>query len=374
MNSAARCNIRPRAVSIETMVFVFGCVLFLAFDQLDVALWKAVSASFGIGAASSFADGFSPTTILYMLIVGGLCVLSMCAAKKPNCLIHLIELLMLSLAFQALFWEFAGQPLHLVSSVLALAVGAFLGYAVKQFQSERKINESHYYELIVRNKELASARMQLVKQDELDRRLLAADLHDQVLNDLKAMMQVLHDGDDRIDRKLARSLEKSILSAMNSTRDVMDSLSPAAVQHLGLEGALEDCLDRGASRAGFDAFFRSNVSHDSLNRLNAVEQSLFYRLAQESVTNICKHACASKVELVMLEENSLLTVRIIDDGRGVDKQKFSDDSRGLRYMRQRADLLGATVSWSPGVNGQGTAVEIKLDLKGGNLNASSNCR
>lgn len=97
--------------------------------------------------------------------------------------------------------------------------------------------------------------------------------------------------------------------------------------------------------------------------LSLIEQSLLYRLVQESITNICKHAEAKTVRATLeKEEETTLVVRITDDGKGIDPTKMRADSRGLRYMRLRAELIGATISWMAGENAKGTTVEIRVNL------------
>jgi signal transduction histidine kinase len=66
-----------------------------------------------------------------------------------------------------------------------------------------------------------------------------------------------------------------------------------------------------------------------------------------------------------------LKLIIADDGKGMDRALLSGESRGMRYMRQRADLIGATISWQSGAGITGTVVEIVLDLTGRDDAASS---
>ena len=123
-------------------------------------------------------------------------------------------------------------------------------------------------------------------------------------------------------------------------------------------------MRRGSERAAFKGRFRSKLDGDELDKLSMVEQSLLYRLVQESITNVCKHAQAKTVRATMDVENEHLVIRVSDDGRGIDPSKLRDDSRGVRYMRQRGDLIGATIAWHQGDQGKGTVVEIRMDLSG----------
>ena len=232
----------------------------------------------------------------------------------------------------------------------------------------RKLSESkkqsQYMELVLRNRELQEARLQMVKQDEVDRRLLAADLHDQVLNDLKILNQKfmtfrVEPSDDN-----ASAIDSLLHQAMNGVRDVMDSLSPAVLEHLGFAPALEDCLRRASERSsGFKVRFKNLSNPEDFSGLSLIEQTLLYRLVQECGTNICKHAQATTVKLSLEIADKDLLIRITDNGRGMPDGMDASASRGLRYMRQRGDLIGATIAWLPGEKSKGTTVEIRMPVK-----------
>jgi signal transduction histidine kinase len=267
-----------------------------------------------------------------------------------------VQLYVVSMIAQWLCFTFFATPGHPLNSALAVILGAAVGYALRRFNQRDQYFSSQYYELTLRNRELQEARLLLVKQDEVERRVLAADLHDQVLNDLKALKQSL-DADPPSSHTL-ELLER----AMSGVREVMDNLCPSALEHLGLPAAIEDCCRRGAQRAGFKLHFKCRINESALDNLTVVEKSLLYRLAQESLTNICKHAEASKVHANVALENRQLVISIADDGKGLLSANIRSESRGLKYMRLRADLIGATVSWRAGEENKGTIVEIRKEI------------
>jgi signal transduction histidine kinase len=281
---------------------------------------------------------------------------------KTARIIVTLQLLLLTLILQAVVWSLAHLPGHPISLTTAIVCGALFGHLFKKYERRELKFEAQYHEISARNKELLEARLQLVKQDEIDRRILAADLHDQVLNDLKQVRQVIHDSKDQLGGDAHNTIDTLMSKAMTGIREVMDSLAPSDLEHLGLIGAMEEALEKCEARAGYRSRFRSSVADDELEILNMVEQTLLYRLVQESVTNICKHAKAEIVKGEVSKNGEMLVVRITDNGKGIDWDNFSQESRGLRYMRQRADLIGATIAWMPGERGVGTTVEIKLNL------------
>jgi signal transduction histidine kinase len=156
---------------------------------------------------------------------------------------------------------------------------------------------------------------------------------------------------------------------MVEIREVMDSLCPSALEHLGLTAALEDCARKAGEKGGFKARCKSKVEDADVEKLSLVEQSLLYRLVQEALTNVIKHAEAKTVRINTERAGESLLVTVSDDGRGMPEGKANEESRGLRYMRQRADLIGATISFRAGdlvanSGNPGTVVEIRVDLAG----------
>lgn len=282
-----------------------------------------------------------------------------------------IQIFVIFVLLQWLLWRLfhiQGQPLQIVAT---LAAGSLCGYVFRRRRLAEERAEAKHYELMLRNKELKETRLQMVSEDELDRRMLAAGLKDQVLSDLKTIKGKIEDYNKERDPELAKTIQDLLQQAMADIREVMDSLSPSALEHLGLVAAVEDCCRKGAQRSGFKLRFKSKVEEADAERLSKVEQSLLYRLVQESISNISKHAEASLVRGTVDKEDDQLVIRIADDGKGIESSKILDDSRGLRYMRQRADLIGATIAWRQGEEGKGTIVEIRIDLKEKNGHAST---
>jgi signal transduction histidine kinase len=274
-----------------------------------------------------------------------------------------LQLLAASVLFQWAAWTTFHAQGHPIGLTSAFTFGILAGSVFKLYAKYSQKQEAQFYALLLRNKELQEARVQMVKQDEIERRMLAADLHDEVLNDLKALKQKIDTYKQVPHEATAADIEELLQKAMTEIREVMDSLCPSALEHLGLIAAIEDCVKRGAERANLKFRFKNNSSPEDTERLTAVEKSLLYRIVQESVTNVCKHAEASLVRTTIELQNHDLVIAITDDGKGMHSKKVAQDSRGLRYIKQRADLIGAAVSWFSGQNGTGTTVEVRLNLQ-----------
>lgn len=252
-----------------------------------------------------------------------------------------------------------------MNNILALTVdavcGIIFGLGVKSLRTSKLATETGMHEAEVLRRELLEAKLQMIKEDEVERRVLAGDLHDQVLNDLKMLKSKIADT-PTLDQATKVEIDKLIVDSMHHIREVMDSLSPAVLEHLGFAAALEDCIRVGCERGNLKARFKCEIEDGNLKFLSATEQTLLYRLVQESVNNIRKHAQATTVRGRVSIDGGNLLLDISDDGVGFDAGDKSPDSRGLRYMRQRASIIGAKVDWLSGDNEKGTRVVIKMPI------------
>lgn len=275
----------------------------------------------------------------------------------------LIQLCVLSLVYQLVcvhFFQAAGHPL---SIAIAILLSCFAGIFLKKRDAERRELDAKQIELKLRNDELQESRLALVKQDESERRLLAADLHDQVLNDLRTVQKSFEQYTNAPSNEARDKINTMLKQTMSEIREIMDELCPVLLEEFGIAAAIEDRLDKVSQQQGFEVRLNQSASDERLEKLSSVERQLLYRLVQESLNNVCKHAAASKVKVAIDEEDSQLFFRITDDGKGIDPSRLSESSRGTLYMRLRAALIGAKVSWKQGPDGKGTTVEIRVHVQ-----------
>lgn len=268
-----------------------------------------------------------------------------------NLVLHLVQ--------RSLFPDSPEQLNMPLSLIIASGCGLFFGFVIKQYKDTRLQLKAKDSALEAVHQELFESKLQLIKDDEVERRLLAADLHDQVLNDLKLLRERAANMDAG-DEKKQKELDDLIVRSMSQIREVMDSLSPAVLKHLGFVDAIEDCIRSGSERASYKVRFRCGIDHKEFDVFNETELTLLYRLVQESVTNICKHANASTVKCIITADGGNLKITLIDDGKGMDLSAKESQSRGLKYMQQRASLIKASVLWLPGEEGKGTKVDITI--------------
>jgi signal transduction histidine kinase len=230
-----------------------------------------------------------------------------------------------------------------------------------------------YGELVLNTqRELIEGLLQFVTLVESERKLLAADLHDQTLSDLRELARLARRLFDKpegtMTLEVRNGLAKLIFgldAAMDEVRRAMESLSPSALDTLGLVPAIESCLTRASesSERPFLTRFACPAKMDDIT-LSETEQLLLYRIVQEALNNISKHASARFVEIVIMRESGGLLVRVSDDGRGMTVSGDLRRARGIDNMRYRARLIGAELTWLRATGRRGTVVEVRLPIKG----------
>jgi two-component system sensor histidine kinase UhpB len=187
-----------------------------------------------------------------------------------------------------------------------------------------------------------SARRALVAQ-EAERVRIARELHDEVGQALTAVLWMV-EGDAR----------EAVRDALEDVRGIARRLRPEALDDLGLTAALAT-LTVSVQRAGGVRIERE-LDGEAAARLSADEELVVYRVAQEALTNVVRHAGARRATVTLRSEAAEVVLEVADDGRGIDG---AADGTGIRGMRERALLVGARLAVGPGPDG-GTVVRLGL--------------
>lgn len=224
------------------------------------------------------------------------------------------------------------------------------------------------------NDNLAMARQQLealtgaaLAVQEQERKRLSMELHDEVGQTLSALKIVVETARRRCkDKALADHLQQASEitdTLVTDVREIARRLRPPPLDDLGLVAALRWHLDRVVRAASLDIRFNADTL---MHRLASDLELGCFRIVQESVSNVIRHAAASHLE-VLLESNTVhLTVTVKDDGCGFDPEglfsKQSGHPLGLLGMRERAAMLGGElrVASRPG---QGTEIQAIFPLR-----------
>ena len=206
---------------------------------------------------------------------------------------------------------------------------------------------------------------------EEERRRLARELHDGIGQTLTALanqlQRILDDargaGNLGLEHRLADALELT-RGSLHDTRELSRLLRPTLLDDLGLDAALNWLARTLSERTGLAIELRSGLDEQ---RLHPDVETLVFRITQEALTNVIRHAQAQTAQIVLERRGDMLILRVEDDGCGCDTRLLADAERaavssGLRGMRDRAELFGGRVELKS-ATGQGTAVQLTLALE-----------
>ena len=204
----------------------------------------------------------------------------------------------------------------------------------------------------------------IIAGQEKERAAVARELHDefgQVLTALSLDAAWLRDrlkGADPEGSRQAQSMCGLIDKAIDDIRGIATRLRPGALDNLGLVDALDWYIRDFEKRSRIRCVYRP---HGAL-RIPDRAATAAYRIAQEALTNVARHSGASRVDVSLRVEVGVLHLAVEDDGRGFDPGRL-DESKGLGVigMRERASLIGGTLSVGPGAAG-GVRIDLRLPL------------
>jgi len=205
---------------------------------------------------------------------------------------------------------------------------------------------------------------------EEERRRLARELHDGIGQTLTALanqvQRILDDargaGNLGLEHRLGDALDLT-RSALHDTRELSRLLRPTLLDDLGLDAALYWLARTLSERTGLDIELQSALDE---RRLHPDVETLVFRITQEALTNVIRHADARSARIVLALKTSALVLRVEDDGSGFDTALLtaaerSGSSSGVRGMRDRAELFGGSIELRS-APGRGTVVQLTLVL------------
>jgi signal transduction histidine kinase len=203
---------------------------------------------------------------------------------------------------------------------------------------------------------------QVVEAQELERKRLARELHDETGQALTSILLGLKEVEQSIEgaegRTAVASLRELVVSTLQDVRRLAVELRPSALDDFGLVTALERLAETHAQKAGVEVDLEANIGD---SRLPHDVETALYRIAQEALTNIAKHAEASRISIVVARKGNAATVVVEDDGMGFDPSSTTD-GLGLAGMRERVALLGGKLTVETG-SGSGTTIAAEVPLR-----------
>ena len=202
----------------------------------------------------------------------------------------------------------------------------------------------------------------VVEAQELERRRLARELHDEtgqaltsILLGLKSLEEKLGDADSRA---AAAALRELVVETLQDVRRLAVELRPSALDDFGLVAALERLTTSFSEQTGIAIDFEASIAEE---RLPEEVEIALYRIVQESLTNVVKHARARHVSILLTRKDDGVKVVIEDDGLGFEVGESANGGFGLMGMRERLALLGGRLLVeSNGETGTTVAAEVPV--------------
>jgi signal transduction histidine kinase len=194
---------------------------------------------------------------------------------------------------------------------------------------------------------------------ELERRRLARELHDETGQALTSVLLGLKTVETSDDVPVAlASLRELVVNTLQDVRRLAVELRPKALDDFGLLPAVERLVETFRAATGIEVQFESRLGEE---RLPAEVETTLYRVIQEALTNVAKHAAAQSVSVLLVRRAASATAVIEDDGQGFTSADEAAGGIGLAGMRERLALLGGRlIIESDAATGTTVAAEVPI--------------
>lgn len=259
---------------------------------------------------------------------------------------------MLQINSNLMFGLIAGSIFMLL--VAFIIVVLVIRYRQKQFQNQRRIKElNHNYE-----QQLLQAQVEIQEQTLLH---ISEEIHDnigQALSLAKLNLNTFPVMPDEESQMKVLDTKQIIGKAINDLRHLSRSLHGDKISEIGLREAVENEV-RMLKNSGQYAVDCS-VTGDSYS-LDPKKEMILFRIIQEVLNNIVRHAAAQSISIKMNYETTRFFISIADDGMGFDARQIlsSDTGIGFKNMRNRASVIGADINIDSAVN-KGTCITLSM--------------
>jgi len=215
---------------------------------------------------------------------------------------------------------------------------------------------------------------------ERERTRWAREIHDESIQGIGALRLQLANARDLDDKEaLSKAVDvalEGLGTEIDGLRHLITELRPAALDDLGLAAALEALARRAQAIDGLEVKTEialgegSDGADDGGRRLDAELESTIYRVVQEALTNVSRHAQATKAVISVVERDGVVTASVTDDGRGLPETSRLgprgdglEGGFGMSGMRERAELVGGELEWARAPE-RGTIMSLTVPLAG----------
>ncbi len=239
----------------------------------------------------------------------------------------------------------------------------FIAYVVGALA---ELKDRHLTSLTKAQQEMAMLSGKILNAYEEERARLARELHDEIGQtltvislDLQYLQLKLASAEKPLQEKVASSI-KLLEQTLNYVRNQIVALRPPSLDNIGLVEVVREMVRELSTRTGLDIKIKEKGFSQ---RLPADLETALYRCIQEALTNVVRHAGATRVELELLKKPGMLTAIIKDNGKGFDPARLNIFSKGLGLagMWERVNLLGGELQIDA-VPGKGVRISIAIPL------------
>ncbi len=264
-------------------------------------------------------------------------------------------------------------PVEVSLSPLETEDGILVSSAIRDISEQKRLREQLVAAERRRFEDLRRYTDSVQRVLEEERRRIARELHDdlcQQLSGMKMNVEVIGDTVKLRDKRLYRALRsfnRQLEEMITDVRRMSANLRPAVLDDFGLETALGMLTRTFQKRHNIQVTLDTNKS--TALQVGAPLEIALYRIVQEALSNIAKHAGAAHVTLALHGSDQSVTLRIADDGKGFNVEEAGtrrDDRSGLGLIsiRERTELLGGTFSVDSGA-GEGTIMTVSIPMAKG---------
>ena len=203
----------------------------------------------------------------------------------------------------------------------------------------------------------------VVAAQELERARLARELHDETGQALTSILLGLKGVEQAVATDEARtalaSVRETVATTLQDVRRLAVELRPSALDDFGLVPALEHLATTFRDKTGMRVDFEARIDD---KRFAPAIETTFYRIVQEALTNVAKHAGASRVSILVVRRVDSVAAVIEDDGSGFDPKTTRSDGLGLAGMRERVALVGGRLRIETSDAG-GTTIAVEVPVR-----------
>ena len=229
--------------------------------------------------------------------------------------------------------------------------------------SKRKKSEK---KLIDSRRQLHNLNSHMISIREREREIISREIHDQLGQlltvmhmDLKLICKKLPENNKFLHQRI-RSMSKMLDMTIQTVQKISSDLRPKILDELGLQSAIKWQARKFQNMTGINCKLVSHIENINMDRNRDIN---IFRIFQETLTNVCRHANATRIEVSLEEDTGQLIMKVRDNGRGIKNRQIMDSkSLGLIGMRERVHFLQGGIEIQ-GVPDKGTTVLVSIPLK-----------